>query len=179
MILSMSSPVVRDVRGADFDAIAALTNYFIDTTAVHFATEPVSAASMRELWVGQRERYPFVVAEVDGVFAGYAKAGQWRERAAYNWSAETGIYLSEEFRGQGIGKVLYAALLDAMRERGLHSAIGAITLPNDASVRLHEAVGFDACGVVRRAGWKFGAWYDVGFYQAMLQQPEHNPEDNG
>lgn len=166
---------VRPVSPGDFEAIATLTNHFIRCTAIHFSTEPVSAEGMRRGWESTRDRYPFLVAESDGVFAGYAKAGVWRERAAYQWTPEAGIYVEESARAKGVGTVLYRALLDELRSRGFRSVVAGITLPNEASVRLHERVGFIKCGHVKDAGYKLGAWHDVGFWQAVLSGAAGEP----
>jgi phosphinothricin acetyltransferase len=162
--------VLRPPRPADFDAIAALTNTFIRDTAVHFGSADVAATELLAQWrtaVGG-VRYAWLVAERDGAFAGYAKAGPWRSRAAYAWTTETTIYLPPAVRGLGLGRELYGRLLEQLAAQGFRSAIGGITLPNPASVRLHEALGFEACGVVRDAGCKFGRWHDVGFWQRRL-----------
>ena len=166
---------IRPTVEADFPAIAALTNEFIVGSAVHFGYEPVTDAELRGSWVETRERYPWLTAEVGGEFGGYAKAGSWRTRAAYQWSAEVGVYVCGRCRGAGVGSALYRELLDELRRRGFHSAIGGVTLPNDASVRLHERVGFTHVGTFRHAGYKLGAWHDVGFWQVMLHGAGHAP----
>lgn len=168
--------LVRSVRPDDFDSIAVLTNHFILGTPIHFGYEPVTATELRDAWQRHADRFPFLVAEFDGAFAGYAKAGTWRERTAYSWIVETGIYVRPDFQGRGVGRGLYRALLDTLRAQGFHAAIGGITLPNPASVRLHEATGFVHVGTVRRAGWKFNAWHDVGFWQVLLRDPDHRAE---
>lgn len=179
---------IREVCGADFVAIAALTNIYIVRTSIHFGYEPVTADELAASWRKGRERYPFLVAEVERadaagrvakVFAGYAKAGTWRERAAYQWTTEVGIYVEEEFHRAGVGRALYAKLLDELKTRGFHSAVGGITMPNDPSVRLHESMGFRHVGTFRQAGWKFDAWHDVAFYQVMLRDDEHAAETSG
>lgn len=167
---------IRPVADGDFVAIAELTNHFILRTSTHFASQPVTPDELRDAWCASRQRYPWLTADADGRFAGFAKAGPWRTRAAYGWTAEAGIYMVEACRGRGLGSTLYAALIDELRRRGFHSVIGGVTLPNEASVRLHEKLGFEPCGVVKRAGFKFGAWHDVGFWQRMLREPEHRPE---
>jgi phosphinothricin acetyltransferase len=165
----------RPTHEQDFQAIAGLTNEFIRSTAVHFGYEPVTPEELAAVWRETRDRYPWLSAEVDGRFAGYAKAGAWRTRTAYQWTAEVGIYIEEWARGRGVGRTLYQALLDELRTRGFHSAIGGITLPNEPSVRLHEALGFKPVGVVRDAGHKLGAWHDVGFWQLILRDGAHEP----
>jgi L-amino acid N-acyltransferase YncA len=100
--------------------------------------------------------------------AGFAYATTYRPRAAYELTREVSVYLAEEARGRGIGRTLYAVLLDRLRTAGMHTALAVIALPNDASVRLHESFGFTHRGTVREVGRKFGAWVDTAFYQLML-----------
>lgn len=166
----MSEPVlIRGVEEGDWDAIARLTNVYINGTAVHFGYEPVSGRELRDAWWPKRDRYPFLVAsESSGRFLGYAKAGAWRDRAAYQWTAEVGIYIEADAQGRGIGTTLYRALFDACRERGFQSLVGGVTLPNGASCRLHESLGFRHVATFARAGWKLGTWHDVAFFQLML-----------
>ena len=144
-----------------------MTNRVIATTAIHFGYEPLGANELVEVWRA-RGKFPWLALEDGGGVLGYAKAGTWRARDAYQWTCETTIYMAESARGRGLGRVLYKALLDECKARGFHSAIGGITLPNDASVALHEKLGFVSVGVVRDAGHKFDRWHDVGFWQCML-----------
>ncbi|HYD02140.1 MAG TPA: GNAT family N-acetyltransferase [Phycisphaerales bacterium] len=159
---------IRPVQADDFDAIAALTNLYIEATAVHFAYAPVTAPELRAQWEAGRERYPWLTAEVGGAFAGYAKAGVWRSRDAYQWTTEVGIYIQPGVQGRGVGRELYALLLKRLRAAGFRSAIGGVTLPNPASIRLHQSLGFEHVGTVRQAGYKLNAWHDVAFYQKLL-----------
>jgi len=168
-----SDMMIRPVRESDFGAIARLTNHYIEKTCVHFGLQPVTAEELAEAWTLTRDMYPYLVAEVGGGFAAYAKAGTWRERAAYRWTAEVGIYAESAVHGRGVGRALYTALIETAKDWGFHSVIGGITLPNAASVRLHESLGFLSVGTVREAGWKMGAWRDVAFYQLMLREPTH------
>src|SRR5262245_942405 len=165
----MPAPTLRLAAAPDFPAIAALTNEFIRTTPTHFGYEEVTAAELQQLSRAHETRYPWLVAAADGAFAGYAKASGWRSRAAYDWTAETTIYLGAAHRGRGLGRLLYGRLIAVLKAQGFRSLIGGITLPNDASVALHEALGFAASGVVRDAGWKPGRWHDVGLRQLRLR----------
>lgn len=159
---------LRAARDTDFEAIAAITNHYITSTAIHFSYEPVSPTELRTLWAATHVRYPWLVSELDGEVVGYAKAGSWRERAAYRWSCEVGVYVAPARRRQGIGLPLYRELLAQCAAAGFRSAIGSITLPNAPSVALHEQLGFVAVGVVTSAGWKLGQWWDVSFWQKPL-----------
>jgi phosphinothricin acetyltransferase len=163
MVAAMS---IRAARTDDFPAIAAITNHYIATTAIHFGYEPVSADEMALVWSSHPE-YPWLVIEATEV-VGYAKAGVWRARAAYRWTAETGLYLAPEACGRGLGRRLYTALLDELAAREFHTVVAGITLPNDPSLALHRALGFTEVGVVRDAGFKHDHWHDVAFWQKAL-----------
>lgn len=118
--------------------------------------------------LGRSPAHPWVSAEVDDVLVGFAKASTWRSRAAYAQTAEVAVYVEDGARGRGVGRALYVALLDELARLGYHLAVGGITLPNEASVRLHEAVGFEHVGTFRECGRKFDAWHDVGFWAKRI-----------
>ncbi len=166
--MSSASLIIRPVEPGDFPAIAELTNGFITGTTVHFGYQPQTPDELLGAWLKTRERYPFVVALMDGRFAGFAKASRWRERDAYGWTAETGIYVERNVHRRGVGRALYGALIDACGKAGFHTLVGGVTLPNEPSVRLHQACGFSHVGTFRQVGWKFGDWHDVAFYQRLL-----------
>lgn len=156
--------------------LAAITNnHYIATTAVHFAHAPIAEAELCAQWQRDRERWPWWVADDGGTALGYAKAGTWRARAAYQWTTELGLYVAAPARGRGIGRALYAALLDELPRRGFRSAIAGITLPNDASIALHRAFGFASVGIVEDAGWKHGRWHAVEFWQKRFATDTMGP----
>lgn len=163
--------LIRPVRDADFDALAAITNHYIATTAIHFGYEAVTGDELRAAW---KERYPWLVAD-DGAVLGYAKAGVWRDRAAYQWTCEVGLYVANTARGRGIGTALYRELLDECARRGFRSAVSGITLPNDASIALHQKLGFEHVGTFRDAGWKLGAWHAVDWWQKRFTTDAQGP----
>ncbi|HEY0194491.1 MAG TPA: GNAT family N-acetyltransferase [Kofleriaceae bacterium] len=164
----MAELVVRAVRAQDFAALAAITNHYIATSSIHFGYAPVTDGELQAQWQAAGARYPWLAAALDGEVVGYAKAGVWRDRTAYQWTTEVGLYVADALRGRGLGRALYAALLDDVQRRGFRSVIAGITLPNPASVRLHEAFGFRHVGIFEDAGWKQGAWHAVGFWQKQL-----------
>jgi L-amino acid N-acyltransferase YncA len=160
---------IRPVEAGDFESIAAITNYYILHTPIHFASEPVTAQATHDAWNSKREKYPFLVAcGLDGRLVAFAKAGQWRERAAYDKTAETGVYVQHGHGGQGIGTPLYRALIDDCAWAGFHTLVAEIALPKEPSIRLHERGGFTPLGVFREVGWKMGSWHDVSWWQRML-----------
>ncbi len=128
----------RLAQSADFAPIAAITNHYIRTTAIHFGYEEVTEDELRTLWRDHENRFPWIVAELGGDIAGYAKAGVYRARDAYSWIVESGIYLAPEHCGKGYGVPLYRRLIDVLRAQGFHTVVGGATMPNDASIKLHE-----------------------------------------
>ena len=161
--------VVRPTAEADLDAIAAIYAHYVHSSAVTFHTEAPPAEDWRQRLLSAAEtRHPWLVSEVDGEVVGFAYASAFRPRQAYALTAETTVYIRPETVGRGLGRPLYARLLDEATERGFHLAVAGITLPNDASVALHEGVGFEPVGVFREVGHKLGAWHDVGWWQRAL-----------
>ena len=123
---------------------------------------------MGERIAAHRETHPWLVAEDGGDVIGYAYASPFRSRHAYQWSVETSVYIATDAQRRGAGRTLYTALFDILRAQGYRQALAGITLPNPASVGLHEAMGFSRVGVYRAVGWKLGMWHDVGWWQRDL-----------
>jgi len=112
--------------------------------------------------------HAWLVAEADGRVVGYAYGSPHRTREAYRSSCDVAVYIDAAFARQGVGKTLYTELLPLLAARGLHAAFAGIALPNDASIALHEAMGFTTVGIYREVGWKMGRWRDVGWWQRLL-----------
>lgn len=160
---------IRAATASDGDALARIYNPYILDTVVTFEEEPVTGAAMgaRVTEVATMS-LPWLVGEADGRIIGYAYATRWRTRASYRYSTETTVYLEPGQSGRGYGFRLYAALVDALRNGGIHAAIGGIALPNDASVALHEKLGFSKVADFPEVGFKLGRWVDVGYWQKLL-----------
>jgi phosphinothricin acetyltransferase len=164
---------VRVATPADADAITAIYAPIVATTAISFEIEPPTVDQMRERIETTLQRFPWLVSEdAHGKLNGYAHASRHRERAAYRWAVDTAIYVRADARHQGIGQRLYAALFDELVGLGYFQAFAGITLPNTASVAVHEAVGFVPVGVYRNVGYKLGAWHDLGRWQKTLCAPQ-------
>lgn len=160
---------IRNAIGDDAAFITSIYNHFVLTTSISFEEAAVPAPEMAQRIADvQAAGLPWLVAEVDGVIAGYAYATKWRVRHAYRFSVETSVYLAPESAGKGIGTTLYRVLLDQLRSGGSHLAIGGIALPNAASVALHEKLGFEKVAHFKEVGFKFGRWTDVGYWQLSL-----------
>ena len=159
---------VRDARGDDAAAIAAIYAPVVRDTPISFELEPPDAAAMRQRVLDTLERRPWLVCEREGEVVGYAYAASHRERAAYQWCVETSVYIAESARRQGVGRTLYAALLPLLARQGYVHAYAGITLPNPASVGLHEALGCRPIGGYQAIGFKLGAWHDVGWWDLTL-----------
>jgi L-amino acid N-acyltransferase YncA len=160
--------LVRTFQDHDVGSACRLTNHFIENTAVHFGTQALSDQEFAATWQAGRQQHPWLAAEIDGGFAGYAKASTWRPRAAYAPTAEVTVYVALEFQRRGVGRALYAELLAQLRAGGFHTALGGIALPNQASVGLHESMGFRYVGTFKEVGRKFDQWHDTGWWQLML-----------
>ena len=163
---------VREASSKDAEQIAGIYNYYIANTVITFEEEPVSESDMAaRIAAVQNQGLPWLVAHLDGKVAGYCYASKWKTRAAYRHSVETTIYLMNGFEGRGIGRTLYSALLQLLRERGIHAVIGGAALPNPASVALHEKLGFSQVATFREVGFKHGRWVDVAYWEIVLPAP--------
>jgi phosphinothricin acetyltransferase len=160
--------MIRPVRPEDAADICEIYNYHVLNTVVTFEEEPVSVDEMMNRIATITARHPWLVYEAAGKVAGYAYASAWKVRSAYRHTVESSVYIAEGHIGQGVGKMLYAALVAAVRAQGIHAIIGGAALPNDASVRLHESLGFKKIGEFKEVGWKFERWVDTGYWQLVL-----------
>jgi len=160
---------IRSASPADAAAFCAIYNPYVATTAITFEEESVAEADMAQRIADVAAAgLPWLVAEADGKIVGYAYATKWRARPAYRYSSESTVYVDPACVGQGVGRALYERLLDDLRRRGLHLVIGGIAQPNEASVGLHEALGFCKVAHFAEVGMKFGRWIDVGYWQLNL-----------
>jgi L-amino acid N-acyltransferase YncA len=162
------SYLVRACTPADAARICGIYNHYVRETVVTFEEVPVSVEEMSRRISDVTSRLPWLVCERGGEVCGYAYASSWKERSAYRYSVESTVYLAADATGQGIGTLLYSALLDALRATEVHVVIGGIALPNEESVALHEKLGFTKIGHFREVGWKFDRWVDVGYWEMIL-----------
>jgi L-amino acid N-acyltransferase YncA len=167
---------IRLVADDDIAAITALYRPFVESTAISFETEPPGEDEMRRRVGDTLPSYPWLVFDFGGRIAGYAYATKHRVRAAYEWSVDASVYVHPGFHRRGIGRGLYTSLFGILAAQGYCNAFAGITLPNRASVALHESFGFEPVGVYRNVGYKGGAWHDVGWWQLVLRQYDGIPQ---
>lgn len=168
---------IRLAQVADAAAVAAIYAPYVRDTVISFETEPPDAAEMARRIAAVGERFPWLVAFDHYGMLGYAYAGEHRSRAAYRWDVDVAVYLEPRAHRRGIGRALYRQLFAVLRAQGYVNAYAGIALPNEASVGLHQAMGFLAIGVYQGVGYKHGAWHDVGWWGLRLQPAPPGPAE--
>jgi L-amino acid N-acyltransferase YncA len=177
--IRVADPVIRLADPErDSPAVAAIYRPAVESSVASFEEVAPDAAEMAERIGTVLRRTPWLVAVAGGErVVGYAYATRHRERAAYRWSVDISAYVHPEHRGRGVGRRLYDVLLPLVRGQGFVNVFAGITLPNPASVALHESIGMRRIGVYERIGYKFGAWHDVAWYGMRIAEPAGPPPE--
>jgi len=168
---------VRDASERDGEACAGIYAPYVTDTAISFEIDPPSPAEMAERIETAARTHAWVVLESEGRVVGYAYGGRLNARAAYRFSCEVSVYVERGRRRTGAGRALYDALFSRLAERGYRTAVAGMTLPNDASIGLHRAMGFEPVGTYRRIGWKHGSWHDVAWAQRTIATGQDPPAE--
>ena len=168
---------VRDGSECDAEACAVIYAPYVTDTAITLEIDPPRPAEMAARIASAVRAHAWVVLETEGRVVGYAYGGPFKSRAAYRWACEVSVYLERGRRRTGGGRALYEALFDRLAGRGFRTAVAGMTLPNDASVGLHRAMGFRPVGTYRRIGWKHGRWHDVTWVQRTLATSQDPPSE--
>jgi L-amino acid N-acyltransferase YncA len=168
---------IRLAQSSDAAGILAIYAPYCDSTCVSFEVVSPTIGEMRERISNITAGYPWLVGEIDGQIAGYVYASRHREPAAYRWAVDVAAYVAPAQHRRGLGQILYDTLFSILREQGFYTAIAGITLPNPASVGLHERMGFSEVGVFHRIGYKCDRWLNVGWWELDLQPERHGPPD--
>ena len=174
LVRTMSDALIRPASEADYPAITEIYNHYIVNSPATFDLEPYTLEARRPWFdaFATSDRYKLFVAAGagadDGTVRGYAGSMRFRTKAAYDPTIETTLYLAPEAAGQGLGRRLYAALFEALEGEDVHLVLAGITLPNPASIALHESCGFERMGVFRDVGRKFGRYWDVAWHQKLM-----------
>ncbi|MEV4311212.1 N-acetyltransferase family protein [Actinocrispum sp. NPDC049592] len=159
---------VRDASVDDASACAAIYAPYVTGTSITFEVDPPSDAEMASRIAAAVDTHAWLVAEDAGEVIGYAYGGPFKARAAYRWSCEVSVYMSLNHHRTGGGRALYTELFSRLASRGFRTVCAGMTLPNDASVALHRALGFEPVGTYRNIGWKHNAWHDVAWAQREI-----------
>jgi phosphinothricin acetyltransferase len=162
---------IRLATGDDAAAIYAIYERYVRETPITFETEPPGVDEMAARVTRTLQAHPWLVCVGDGELLGYAYGAPYRLRAAYQWSVEVTVYVRADAHRRGVGRAIYVVLLELLRLQGFYNAYAMITVPNAASVGLHESLGFTPAGVTRRVGFKLGRWHDVGTWELALRPP--------
>lgn len=161
--------MIRKAKPEDAKAIADIYNYYISNSICTFQEEEIDEKYIESLIESLKETYPWLVFEEDGIVRGYAYARSWKGRSAYRHTVESSVYVDINSQRRMIGEKLLAGLLEKLRKINVHCVLGGIALPNEASIALHEKLGFYKSGQLNEVGLKFGKWIDVGYWQKILQ----------
>ena len=157
---------------SDSQQICQIYNYYIENSGVTFEEQPVNQGIMVERIASIQKQLPWLVFEEAGEILGYAYVSPWKPRSAYRFSVESSIYIANCAAGKGIGKRLYQALLERLSDYPISRVIAGIALPNPASIKLHEYLGFHKVAEFERVGFKFGNWINVGYWQQQIKTEE-------
>jgi len=160
---------IRLATESDAEQIQAIYAPYVIHTAISFELEPPTVEEMRRRIGDILPHWPWLVCEQRRKILGYVYAGRHRSRAAYQWSADVSVYIDEQFHRLGIGRALYSSLFAILALQGFYNAYAGITLPNAASISLHESLGFQPIGVYPAVGYKLGVWHDVGWWELTLR----------
>ena len=154
----------------DGAALAKIYEYFVDNTTITFEYAPPSEEEFSERIAHKLEKYPYIVAEENGIPIGYAYAAEFRERAAYNWDTELSVYVTLGKHRAGVGKRLYSALTEILREQNFVNLYAWITTPNPESISFHEKMGFEKVCEIPATGYKQGQWCGIAWYQKRITE---------
>jgi L-amino acid N-acyltransferase YncA len=162
--------MIRLAQPADAAAILAIYAPYISNTSYTFETEVPSIPAFADRIKSYLHNWPWLVCEIDGQIAGYAYGSKHRERTGYQWCAEVSIYIHDDFLRTGIGRALYAALIEILKRQGFNNLYAVINLPNERSVKFHESFGFTHFATYEKVGYKLGKWKNVGWWQLVINE---------
>ena len=168
--------IVRVAKKEDAKAILEIYKPYILQTAFSFETEVPSVDEFSARIEKYLQKYPWLVAEIKGQITGYVYGSIHREREAYQWTCECSVYIHDDFKGKGIGSELYAALFSIMKTQGYRNVYAGITMPNEASEKMHQRSGFEKFAEYKNVGCKFGRWHNVGWWRLQINEHHVNPE---
>jgi len=161
--------MIRNITLDDARAVGDIYNHYIENSIATFELEKIPVDEIIKRIKRVILKYPWIVYEENNQILGYAYADEWKVRKAYQHTVESTVYLRDETLGRGIGTKLYSHLIELLKSQDIHAVIGGISLPNEASIALHEKLGFEKIGQFREVGYKFDRWIDVGYWELILK----------
>ncbi len=161
--------MISQITKEDIQQVCDIYNYYVENTIITFEEIPITFEEMNKRINKISSLFPYYVYKKNNEILGYAYAYKFKERSAYRFTAEVTVYLKNGDYRKGIGTKLYSRLLEELKNRNIHSAIGIIALPNEGSVRLHEKFGFKKVAHFTEVGLKFNKWIDVGYWELLLK----------
>ena len=167
---------IRLASMADASQIRDIYAPIVRETPTSFEYDVPTVSDIEERITKALHQYPWLVCDINGQIAGYTYGSSFRPRTAYQWTTEVTAYIHSEFHRRGIGRGLYTSLFTILREQGYVNAVSVITVPNDASIGLHESMGFEKIGVFMNMGYKFEGWHSTGWWQLELCPMPSNPQ---
>jgi phosphinothricin acetyltransferase len=171
----MPSKKIRLVQESDSARILEIYRPFVEETAISFEHQiPTQQEFTERIWKVAQE-YPYLVYLLDETIVGYAYAHRHMERAAYQWNATLSVYIDKGFQRQGIGRQLYACLMEILKLQNIHNVYGIVMTPNPNSEKLHESFGFRRIGIFQKTGYKHGDWHDVTWFEKSIREHEADP----
>lgn len=166
---------IRLIQNTDHEAVLAVYQPYIEHTSITFEYDVPQSEAFLERIKNVTAGYPWLVCLQNNEVIGYAYASKYRDRVAYQWAAESAIYLKEGVHRKGIARILYEALFQILCLQGYINLYAIITLPNVKSVGFHQAMGFQELGIFRKVGYKLGKWHDVIWFERHLMEHTDNP----
>jgi len=167
--------IIRMAESEDAEDLLAIYAPIVEKTAVSFELITPTISEFEQRILNTLKTHPWLVCENDDEIMGYAYAGAHRSRGAYAWCVEPSVYTNPQYRRMGVARALYRSLHEILKIQGYYNAYAGTTLPNEASVALHQSIGFESVGTFRAVGYKFGKWHDVAWWQLRLRN--ERPKD--
>lgn len=161
---------IREANRRDLEGILEITNHAILRTTANYNYDPQTLEEQQKWYDEKLEKnYPVFVADLDGKIVGFSTYGKFRERTGYRFTIEHSVYVADGLSGKGIGRQLLEILIEKAKEQGYHNMIGGIDASNSGSIEFHRKFGFEECGIIKQAAWKFDRWLDLLFMQLILK----------
>jgi L-amino acid N-acyltransferase YncA len=167
---------IRPITESDTDEVLSIYKYYVDNTVISFEYEAPAKDEYLQRILTNTEKYPWLVCLHNNEIVGFAYGSTHRYRTAYQWSPESTIYVANDFHAKGIGRILYETLFSLLKLQGYYNVFAGVALPNEKSVGFHQALCFEAIGIFKNVGYKYGSWHHTHWFQLELAEPNLDPQ---